>query len=135
MLDSPAPTVRDAQLILVADDNDADRALLCRRLQRWGFSTMAAADGAAAVEMTLAWRPDLVLMDLSMPDVDGIEAWRIITEMTSSPPPAIALSAVMLSDLRITCAEAGFLAYFSKPVDLDVLRSEITRACSRQRVA
>lgn len=124
-----------APLILVVDDNSADRTLMCRRLQRAGYDTMEAACGAAAVEMALAWRPDLVLMDLSMPGVDGLEAWRAITEMAPAPPPAIALSSVLLSDLQLMCADAGFQAYFSKPADFDTLLASISAICAKSRAA
>jgi two-component system, cell cycle response regulator DivK len=118
-------------LILVADDSAQGRDLLKRRLERAGFSVIEAANGAEAVERTLAWRPDIVLMDLSMPVVDGLEAWRMITDMVASPPPAIALSAIMLGDLRILCAEAGFDAFLSKPVDTELLLERINALCRK----
>lgn len=120
--------------ILLVDDHDANREILRRRLQAGGHTVFEAADGLEAVTQTLDWRPDLILMDLSMPGLDGIEAWRTICEHTDEPPPVIALTAVSIEEVRLTCAELGFKAFLTKPVNFAVLLGNIEQH-SRRRAA
>ena len=109
--------------ILIAEDDEPNRALLARRLKNAGYDVIAAADGADAVTKCLDFKPDLVLMDLSMPEMDGVDAWRAMLEMVETPPPVIALTGAHISDLRVTCAELGFAAYIEKPYDFaDLLK-------------
>jgi|CXWL01.1.fsa_nt_gi CheY-like chemotaxis protein len=113
--------------ILVVDDIEANRAILRRRLQRKGFAVIEAANGAEAVALTQEWRPDVILMDLSMPVMDGIEAWRMICELIDDPPAAIALTAVTIQDVRLACDEIGFRAFLTKPVDFRLLLATIEK--------
>ena len=112
-------------VILVAEDHDVNREVLCRRLKRRGFAVIEARDGAEAVAAVQTNQPDLVLMDISMPVMDGIEAWRLITETVCAPPPAIALTATFIADVRLLCQEAGFSAFLGKPIEMSVLLTEM----------
>lgn len=111
--------------ILIAEDDEPNRALLARRLKGAGYDVIVATDGADAVAKCLDFKPDLVLMDLSMPEMDGIDAWRAMLEMMETPPPVIALTGAQIRDLRLTCAELGFAAYIEKPYDFSNLLKRI----------
>ncbi len=121
--------------ILVAEDEDATRDSLCSRLRGLGHCVVEARNGCEAVALTSQRAPDLVITDLSMPIMDGIEAWRMICDLVETPPPAIALTAIAISDLHMICEEAGFSAYLSKPVNFPLLVSTIERltGCARAK--
>ncbi|MEZ5956704.1 MAG: response regulator [Hyphomonadaceae bacterium] len=121
--------------ILVVDDLEENRALLARRLERLGFEVREAISGADAVVCAIGERPDLIIMDISMPEIDGIEAWRILQEMCPNPPPVIALTAVCVRDLEHTCLELGFSAYLQKPCDIAVLKREIDACLVQSKAA
>ena len=113
--------------ILVADDFEANRLMLRRRLEREGYAVMEAADGAEAVALTQHWRPEVILMDLSMPILDGLEAWRMICDLIDHPPIAFALTGVAIHDVRLTCGETGFHAFLTKPVNFQHLLQSIEK--------
>lgn len=119
--------------ILVAEDDDASRNVLCMRLRELGHRVVQAANGAEAVALTSQIAPDLLITDLSMPIMDGIEAWRLICDLVERPPPAIALTAITISDLQMICEEAGFAAYLTKPVNFPRLVSTIESLTGHQR--
>jgi len=121
--------------VLVVDDLEENRALLARRLERVGFQVREAISGADAVACAIGERPDLIIMDISMPEIDGIEAWRILQEMCPNPPPIIALTAVCVRDLELTCLELGFSAYLQKPCDMALLKREIDTCLSLREAA
>lgn len=112
-------------LILVAEDHEPSRSMLRKRFERLGHAVLEAADGAEAVAVTLNQRPDIVLMDLSLPKIDGVEAWRTIREMSDAAPLAIALTAAKIADLEALCGELGFSAYFTKPCSFRDLAAAI----------
>lgn len=112
-------------LILVVEDHEPSRTVVRKRFERLGHSVLEARDGAEAVAMTLNQRPDIVLMDLSLPKLDGVEAWRAICEMSEAPPLAIVLTAATIGDLRAHCIELGFSAYFTKPCSFNALVATI----------
>ncbi len=105
------------QHILVVDDVASNREMLRKRLERVGYRVSEAIDGAEAVALTTTLRPDLVVMDISMPDMDGMEAWRMICELEETPPPAIAVTATTIADVKLTCHDIGFKDYLTKPLD------------------
>ena len=107
--------------ILVAEDHDVNREMICLRLRRLGHRVAEASNGAEAVAMAQHSEPDVIIMDLSMPVMDGIEAWRMICELLPEPPPVIAVTAVAIRDVQLTCADLGFGAYLTKPVDFSSL--------------
>jgi CheY-like chemotaxis protein len=105
--------------ILLVEDNPDNRDMLSRRLVRRGFELCFAADGAEAIERARADRPDLVLMDLSLPVIDGWEATRRLkADPATRAIPVIALTAHAMAGDRTRALEAGCDDYDTKPVDL-----------------
>ena len=104
--------------ILVVEDNEENRDALSRRLQRRGFDVVMASDGLVGVETARAERPDLILMDMNMPALDGWEATRRIKAVPElAAIPVIALTAhAMLGD-RERALEAGCTDYHTKPIE------------------
>lgn len=119
--------------ILVVDDLPDHRVLLSRRLARLGYDVREAVDGADAVACAMSHRPDLIIMDISMPELDGIEAWRTLQEMCDAPPPAIALTATRIRDVQVACMEHGFSAYLEKPFVVAELMSAIETCLRKPR--
>jgi two-component system, cell cycle response regulator DivK len=113
--------------ILVVEDNEENRDSLSRRLERRGFEVLLAPDGKAGVEAAVAERPDLVLMDMNMPEVDGWEATRQIK--ASGPPlsevPVIALTAHAMPGDRERALAAGCADYHTKPIEFPKLLAQI----------
>ena len=108
------------------DDNEQNRDLLSRRLRRRGFDVLLANDGRAAVDMAAAERPDLILMDMNMPHVDGWEATRQIKALPDvAGVPVIGLTAHALEGDRERAIEAGCADYHTKPVDFAKLVEQI----------
>lgn len=105
--------------ILLVEDNEMNRDMLSRRLSRRGFDVLLAENGEAGVELTSSQRPDLILMDMSLPVVDGWEATRRIkADPSTSGIPVIALTAHAMASDRELALQAGCDDYDSKPVDL-----------------
>jgi CheY-like chemotaxis protein len=114
--------------ILLVEDNAENRDMLSRRLIRRGFSISFAVDGAEAVTMARETDPHLILMDLSLPVMDGWEATRILKEdERTARIPIIALTAHAMSGDREKALEAGADDYDTKPVDLETLLAKINR--------
>ena len=113
--------------ILVVDAIEADRSMLCRALKREGYDVIVAANGAEAVALTQEWRPEIMVTDLSMPHMDGIEAWRMISELIPDPPIAIVLTGLTIRDIRLICDEIGFHAFLPKPADFPRLLATIEK--------
>jgi CheY-like chemotaxis protein len=112
--------------ILLVEDNEMNRDMLSRRLERRGYQVVLAVDGEAGVEMALSETPDLVLMDMSLPVLDGWEATR---RLKASPDtrhiPVIALTAHAMSSDRAKALEAGCDEYDTKPIELSRLIEKI----------
>jgi two-component system cell cycle response regulator DivK len=112
--------------ILLVEDNEMNRDMLGRRLQRRGFDLLVAVDGAQGLAMAQADAPDLILMDMSLPVMDGWEATRRLKAAPETRSiPVIALTAHAVSGDREKAIEAGCDDYDTKPVDLDRLLSKI----------
>ncbi len=112
--------------ILYVEDNEDNIYMLSRRLQRKGFEVLVARDGEEAVEMVLREKPQLVLMDLSLPLLDGWEATRRIkAEEAVSSTPVIALTAHAMEGERERALAAGCDDFDTKPVDLKRLLGKI----------
>lgn len=112
--------------ILLVEDNEMNRDMLSRRLERKGFQVILATDGGAGVEMTRSAAPDLVLMDMSLPVLDGWEATRILkSDDATRHIPIIALTAHAMSSDRQKALEAGCDDYDTKPVELARLLGKI----------
>src|ERR1700754_1712835 len=114
-----------AKLLLV-EDNPENRDMLSRRLIRQGFELCYAGDGAEAIAITQEQRPDLALMDLSLPIIDGWEATRRLkADPATKNIPVIALTAHAMSGDREKALAAGCNDYDTKPVDLTRLLTKI----------
>lgn len=112
--------------ILLVEDNEMNRDMLSRRLLRKGFEVVIAEDGAIGVAKALSELPELILMDMSLPVVDGWEATRRIkADPTTANIPVIALTAHAMSEDRDKALGAGCDDYDTKPIDLDRLLSKI----------
>jgi len=112
--------------ILLVEDNDMNRDMLSRRLMRRGYDVQIAVDGEQAVRMASDGMPDLILMDMSLPVLDGWEATRIIKKNANTNKiPIIALTAHALTGDRERALEAGCEDYDTKPIDLDRLLSKM----------
>jgi CheY-like chemotaxis protein len=119
--------------ILLVEDNEMNRDMLSRRLIRKGYEVVMALDGEQAVEMAGSHSPDLILMDMSLPVIDGWEATRRIKAATETKGiPVIALTAHAMSDDREKALGAGCDDYDTKPVDLPRLLDKISGLLSRQ---
>ena len=105
--------------ILLVEDNEMNRDMLSRRLTRNGYEVVIAVDGQQGIDMALSARPDLILMDMSLPVVDGWEATRRIkAEGTTSKIPVIALTAHAMAGDREKAMEVGCDDYDTKPVEI-----------------
>jgi len=114
--------------ILLIEDNELNRDMLSRRLVRKGYEVLLAEDGAAGVAMAGTERPDLVLMDVSLPVMDGWEATRRLKAAAETRAiPIIALTAHAMSTDRLKALEAGCDDYETKPIELDRLLAKMTR--------
>ena len=115
--------------ILLVEDNEINRDMLSRRLIRKGYEVVMAFDGERAVEMALSEKPDLILMDMSLPVVDGWEATRRIKAAVATRSiPVIALTAHAMVGDREKYLAAGFNDYVAKPIlDMNILFSTIQR--------
>jgi len=112
--------------ILIIEDNEMNRDMLSRRLQRKGYEVVIAVDGGEGVDMATNHAPDLILMDMSLPTLDGWEATRRLkaAEGTGSIP-VIALTAHAMSGDREKALEAGCDDYDTKPIELPRLLGKI----------
>ena len=112
-----------AKLLLV-EDNEMNRDMLSRRLERKGYSVVCAMDGEQAVRMAESENPALILMDMSLPILDGWEATRRI-KATSPKVPIIALTAHAMEGDEKKAREAGCDDYDTKPIELERLLGKI----------
>ncbi len=111
--------------ILLAEDNEANIVTISAYLQAKGYQLIIAKDGREAVDLVLSSEPDLVLMDIQMPSMDGIEAIKLIRSQNLLDLPIIALTALAMAGDREKCLEAGATDYMSKPIKLKQLATTI----------
>ena len=116
--------------ILVVEDNERNMRLFCDVLQASGYRTLEATTGEQAVELVFEHRPDLVLMDIQLPDIDGIEALgRLRADERFASVPVVALTAQAMEGDRERFLAAGFDGYLSKPVDIAEFVATVQRYC------
>jgi two-component system, cell cycle response regulator DivK len=114
--------------LLYVEDNEMNLDMLSRRLQRRGFEVLIAGDGEQGVTLAAAEKPDLILMDMSLPVLDGWEATRRIKASPDTRRiPIIGLTAHAMATDRDKCLEAGCDDYDTKPVELGRLLEKIER--------
>ena len=112
--------------ILLVEDNEMNRDMLSRRLLKKGLEVVMALDGEQAIEMARLEAPDLILMDISLPGLDGWEATRRLKAMAETQTiPIIALTAHAMAGDREKCLEAGCDDYDTKPVEFPRLLGKI----------
>src|SRR5574337_1587486 len=113
--------------ILLVEDNEMNRDMLSRRLQRKGYEVTMAVDGRQGVDMARSGGYDLILMDMSLPEIDGWEATRQLRAAPETKTvPIIALTAHAMAGDREKALEAGCNDYDTKPVEMDRLLLKIT---------
>ena len=114
--------------ILLVEDNELNRDMLSRRLVRNGYDVLIAEDGAKGLSAAIDSKPDLILMDMSLPVLDGWEATRRLkAEPQTRAIPVIALTAHAMSSDREKAVAAGCDDYDTKPVELERLLAKIER--------
>ncbi len=112
--------------ILVVEDNEMNREMLTRRLERKGYNVLIAIDGETSIAVARANAPDLILMDMSLPVVDGWEATRRMkADHALKHIPVIALTAHAMANDRDKALEAGCDDYDTKPIELPRLLGKI----------
>jgi len=112
--------------ILLVEDNEMNRDMLSRRLAKRGHEVAIAVDGQEGVEMAVAEKPEIILLDMSLPVMDGWEAARLLKgDDATSGIPIIALTAHAMAGDREKCIEAGADDYDTKPVDFKRLLGKI----------
>jgi two-component system cell cycle response regulator DivK len=112
--------------ILLVEDNEMNRDMLTRRLERKGFEVVIAVDGQAGIDMATSSNPDIILMDLSLPVIDGWEATRKIkADPATRSIPVIALTAHAMAGDEQKALQAGCNDYDTKPIDLKRLLGKI----------
>ena len=124
-MDDPAST---AQTLLLVEDNEDNRIIYCTVLRHLGYIVLEAQDGVQAVELARSAQPDLILMDISIPRMDGWEATRVLRgDPRTSAIPISALTAHALADDRARASQVGFTSYLAKPIEPRVVVAEIRR--------
>jgi two-component system, cell cycle response regulator DivK len=114
--------------VLLVEDNEMNRDMLSRRLIRRGYEVVFAVDGQQGVDMAKSEKPDIILMDMSLPVLDGWEATRRVkSDDATRGVPVIGLTAHAMSGDREKAIEAGCDDYDTKPVELDRLIEKIER--------
>jgi len=112
--------------ILIVEDNEMNRDMLSRRLERRGYEVILAMDGRRGLAVARSESPDLILMDMSLPEIDGWEvARRLKSDDTTRSIPVIALTAHAMSSDRQRALEAGCDDYDTKPVEFERLLTKI----------
>jgi two-component system, cell cycle response regulator DivK len=119
-----------APQVLVAEDNERNMKLFRDVLQASGYRTLEATTGERAVELVIEHGPDLVLMDIQLPDIDGVEALdRLRADERTASVPVLALTAQAMQGDRERFLAAGFDGYLSKPVNIVDLVATVKRYC------
>jgi two-component system, cell cycle response regulator DivK len=118
--------------ILIVEDNEKNMKLVRDVLQASGYSTFEATTGEQAVELALVHEPALVLMDVQLPGIDGVETLeKLRQDERTSSIPVLALTAQAMSGDRERFLEAGFDGYLAKPVDVGALIEAVREHCDR----
>jgi two-component system cell cycle response regulator DivK len=118
--------------VLIVEDNEKNMKLVRDVLQASGYSTFEATTGEEAVELALSQAPALVLMDVQLPGIDGVEALeRMRQNERTASIPVLALTAQAMSGDRDRFLEAGFDGYLAKPVDVGELIETVREHCDR----
>ena len=118
--------------ILMVEDEPKNMKLLRDLLQNFGYETIEATDGEQGVDLTRSSKPDLILMDIGMPKLDGLQATRILkADVSTRSIPVVALTAFAMSGDKERALEAGCDGYISKPVDVRGLLKTVEQLLAR----
>jgi CheY-like chemotaxis protein len=116
------------QTLLLVEDNEDNRIIYSTVLRHLGYEVVEAQDGVEAVAIARSRMPDLILMDISIPEMDGWEATRVLrADETTKHIPIIALTAHALPDDRERAQAVGFTAYLAKPIEPRAVAAEVER--------
>ncbi len=130
MKEQTTPVSKENNRVLIAEDNSKTRLFLKNQLELLGYEVICAvSNGAAAVEKVAELNPSLVIMDVKMPEMDGIDAAREIT--SSGPVPIILITGLSSDEVATKAIEAGVFAYLVKPVTKKQLEPAIKLAMAR----
>jgi CheY-like chemotaxis protein len=129
---APSPSDK-SRLILVAEDNEDNLELVTEYLAATGFTTITARDGHEALALAQTEHPALILMDIQMPNLNGLDAIRLVRQLPDPQValvPVVAVTALAMPGDRELCLEAGFTDYIAKPITLHHLTELIERLLS-----
>ena len=122
------PSAPTGQTVLLVEDNEDNRIIYSTVLRHVGFVVIEAGDGLQAIALARSAKPDLILMDISIPEIDGWEATRILrADPKTQSIPIVALTAHAMADDRERAAEIGFTSYLAKPVEPRAVVAEVRR--------
>jgi two-component system, cell cycle response regulator DivK len=122
------PSTPSGHRLLLVEDNEDNRTIYSTLLRHLGYDVIEAQNGVQAIELARSERPDLVLMDISIPEMDGWEATRILRgDPVTKDIPIVALTAHALEDDRERAAEVGFSSYLAKPIEPRAVLAEVRR--------
>jgi two-component system cell cycle response regulator DivK len=117
-------------LVLIVDDNDKNLKLAREVLQAGGLRTIEAASGAAGIALAAERMPDVILLDLQLPDIDGTDVARELRkEAQTAQIPVVALSARRYAGDRDRLLAAGFVGYLEKPIDVAAFPEQVRSYC------
>ncbi len=118
------------ELILIVEDNDKNAKLVRDLLQFKGFRTLEATTATDGIALARAEQPDLILMDIQLPDMDGVAAVeQLKAEATTASIPVVALTALAMTSDRERFLAAGFNGYLAKPIDIKNFADEVRHFC------
>ena len=125
------PQDGETRLVLIVDDDARNLKLARDVLLAAGFRTLVAGNGTEALALAAEHRPDVILMDLRLPDMDGTEAARILADgARTAAIPVVALSAVAFEGDTTWLTRAGFVGFLEKPIDVESFPHQVHRFCA-----
>ena len=125
-------TKGNGSLVLIVEDNEKNLKLARDVLQFHGFRTIEATTGEEGVAMAVEHRPDLVLMDIALPGMDGVDATRALkSDAATTSIPVVALTASVMQSDRARFEQAGFAGLIAKPIDVMAFPDQVLAYCRR----
>jgi two-component system cell cycle response regulator DivK len=122
------------ELILIVEDNEKNMKLARDILQYAGFRTLEATTGREGIELARANAPDVMLLDIQLPDIDGVDALRELRSTNAVPAtPIVALTAFAMAGDGRRFLEAGFDGYITKPIDVRLFPGQVREFCEHGR--
>jgi two-component system cell cycle response regulator DivK len=130
--DAGGQTATGVPLVLIVDDNEKNLKLARDVLRAAGLRTLEAANGRDGIALAAEQLPDVILLDLRLPDMDGIEAARELRSgARTAQIPVVALSALRIEEDGDWLRTAGFTGYLEKPIDVGAFPGQVRRYCTR----